>query len=154
TDIAFHFAGSGKREEGRGTRDARRGMRRGASLLPLPSSRFPLLALAVEQLPAKIIDRSHADYLDAAGPALWNSTLRHIGARHPHLGRFTAPALGLRYRAYLTAEPNFSEKDRGIRDRPVVHARRQCACHRKISRRLLHPHTPDDVEKHIELGER
>src|SRR5439155_23359362 len=111
-------------------------------------------ALAVEELPEKIIDRSHAHDLDAAGSPLWNSTLRHVGSRHPHLPRFTQPTLGLRYRSYLATEANFSEKDRGIRDRPVIHARRQRACHRKISRRFLHPHASDDVEKHIQLGER
>src|SRR3954468_6753443 len=63
--------------------------------LSLPPSRLPPPALPMKQLPEEIADGSDADDLDSPRGAFGNSTLRHVGDRHPHLCRFPEAALCL-----------------------------------------------------------
>src|SRR6266550_3301138 len=125
-----------------------------AATMMTPTSRFPLPLLAIEQLPEEITDRAHTDHLDPTRSPVWNPSLGHVGGRHPHLRCLSKPALGLRDGSDFASKPDLAEKDRRVRDRPIVHARCECARNRQITGRLLHPHSANDIQEDIKLRER
>jgi hypothetical protein len=108
----------------------------------------------MEQLPEKIVDRSHADNLDAAWSPLWNPSLGHVGGRHSHLRRLSKPALGLRDWSDFASKPDLAKKDCRVRDRPIVHARCERARNGEIAGGFLHPHSAHNIQEDIKLGER
>ena len=105
----------------------------------------------MKQLPEKVVDRSHANYIDSAGSPLRHSPFSHVSRRHSHLRCFAEATLGLRDGTDLSTEADFAKEDGGVVDWPVVDARSKCARDRKIPGRLLHPNSSDDVEEYIEL---
>src|SRR6185437_4503123 len=60
----------------------------------------------------------------------------------------------LRDRADLSAQTDFTDEDRVLRQGAIVHARCERRRDCEITAGLLESHSTDDVEKHIELRER